>query len=200
MLGNDGYVVLLSQKTKQWIANFKMNGNARSLTFSHDGNYIYSSGSEGQIYKWDLGTRRCIDKFVDEGSLLTCRLAHSKDGKFLATGSESGVVNIYDIQKLEENPTKNPKPVKSLMHITTKISGLEFNSDSQILAMFSNEVKDCLKMVHVPSFTVFGNWPTSRTPLSYTFSADFSPHSGYFASGNDKGKVLLYRLNHYDNA
>ena len=28
----------------------------------------------------------------------------------------------------------------------------------------------------------------------------FSPHSGFVAIGNDKGRVLLYRLNHYMQA
>jgi U3 small nucleolar RNA-associated protein 18 len=28
---------------------------------------------------------------------------------------------------------------------------------------------------------------------------DFSPKSGYLAMGNDKGRVLLYRLNHYSD-
>ena len=49
----------------------------------------------------------------------------------------------------------------------------------------------------MPSCTVFSNWPTSKTPLSYVFSLDFSPSGGYLAVGNDKGKVLLYRLKHY---
>lgn len=54
--------------------------------------------------------------------------------------------------------------------------------------------------VHLPSYTVFSNWPTSNTPLHYVSAMDFSPGSGYFACGNDKGKVLLYRVNHYKNA
>jgi len=28
----------------------------------------------------------------------------------------------------------------------------------------------------------------------------FSPHAGFFAVGNDKGKVLLYRMHHYPQA
>ena len=57
--------------------------------------------------------------------------------------------------------------------------------------------KEALRLVHMPSCTVFSNWPTSKTPLSYVFSLDFSPSGGYLAVGNDKGKVLLYRLKHY---
>lgn len=29
------------------------------------------------------------------------------------------------------------------------------------------------------------------------YSMDFSPKSGFLALGNDKGRVLLYRLKHY---
>lgn len=47
--------------------------------------------------------------------------------------------------------------------------------------------------VHLPSLTVFSNWPTSRTPLRYVNAFDFSPNSGYISIGNDRGKALLYR-------
>ena len=44
---------------------------------------------------------------------------------------------------------------------------------------------------------MFKNWPTSKTPLGYVWDVDFSPGGGYLAVGNDKGKCLLYRLDHY---
>jgi len=47
--------------------------------------------------------------------------------------------------------------------------------------------------------TVFSNWPTAGTPLSYVSCFDFSPNSGFLAIGNDKGNALLYRLNYYDS-
>jgi U3 small nucleolar RNA-associated protein 18 len=53
--------------------------------------------------------------------------------------------------------------------------------------------------VHIPSCTVYQNWPTPRTPLHYVQSLAFSPHSGYLAVGNDKGRALLFRLNHYES-
>jgi len=31
-------------------------------------------------------------------------------------------------------------------------------------------------------------------------AVDFSPHSGYLAVGNERGRALLYRLNYYDEA
>ena len=56
------------------------------------------------------------------------------------------------------------------------------------------------RVVHVPTMTVFSNWPTSKSPLHYVHSTAFSPHSGYLAIGNARGRVLLYRLHHYSKA
>ena len=44
---------------------------------------------------------------------------------------------------------------------------------------------------------IFPNWPTSQTPLGKVECCAFSPGSGYMAVGNHQGKVLLWRLNHY---
>lgn len=86
------------------------------------------------------------------------------------------------------------------MNLVTSIDNIKFNCDSQILAMASRMKKDALRLVHLPSYTVFSNWPTSKTPLQYVHSLDFSPGGGYLAVGNAAGKVLLYRLHYYDNA
>ena len=57
--------------------------------------------------------------------------------------------------------------------------------------------REGLRLVHLPSASVFANWPTSRSPLQYVHAAALSPHSGFLGVGNAKGRVLLYRLHHY---
>lgn len=133
--------------------------------------------------------------------------------------SDSGIVNVYSTANLQQ---ETPLPLKALKNLTTPVDDVLFNHDSQLLAMSSRLKKDALKLVclfvfvsvfvcvfirvccglqvHLPSLTVFSNWPTSQTPLHYVSTMDFSPHSGYLAAGNDKGKVLLYRLHHYPTA
>jgi hypothetical protein len=39
-----------------------------------------------------------------------------------------------------------------------------------------------------------------RSPLHYVHSLAFSPHSGFLTIGNARGRVLLYRLHHYQEA
>jgi len=177
-----------------------MSGDAAYATFSPDASKLYSTGSDGQIYIWDIGTRKCIHRYIDDGCLQGTTLAISPNGKYQAAGSNSGVVNIYNLENDHILNSTIPKPIKNIMNITTSISNIAFNSDSQLLAMTSRKTKDCMKLVHMPSLTVYQNWPTQQTPLNYVTSIDFSPNSGYMAIGNQKGKALLYKLTHYNSS
>eukprot|EP00047_Mylnosiga_fluctuans_P004284 m.233670 g.233670 ORF g.233670 m.233670 type:complete len:477 (-) comp12548_c0_seq1:99-1529(-) len=194
-IAKNGTLVFVSNATKQWAFDLKMNGSVYTIAFFPDSKRVLTAGGDGLVYVWDLTSRECIHVFTDEGSLGCTQIAVSPDGRYVACGAESGVVNLYDETCLRE---ARPKPLKAFMNLTTSVDTLEFNHDSQLLAMGSRFKKDCLRMAHVASATVFANWPTSATPLGYVSCVSFSPHSGYIAIGNDKGKVLLYRLSHYD--
>jgi U3 small nucleolar RNA-associated protein 18 len=54
--------------------------------------------------------------------------------------------------------------------------------------------------VHIPTFTVYQNWPKETTPLSRVSTFDFTPNSAYLAIGNIRGKVPLFKLHHYHSA
>ncbi|KAM3288575.1 U3 small nucleolar RNA-associated protein 18 [Capsicum chacoense] len=196
-LGNEGYILLVSSKTKELIGTLKMNGTVRSVAFTDDGRQLLSSGGDGQIYHWDLRTRTCIHKGVDEGSINGTALCTSPNGSLFASGSDSGIVNIYN--RLEFLGGKR-KPIKAIENLTTKVDFMKFNHDSQILAISSSMKKNSSKLIHIPSFTVFSNWPTPNRNVHYPRCLDFSPHGGFMALGNAEGKVLLYKLHHYHDA
>ncbi|KAJ3105561.1 U3 snoRNP protein [Phlyctochytrium planicorne] len=195
-LGRNGYIILVSRITKQWIANLKMNGSVRAIEFSKDGKYLYSIGGDGEIYQWDLASRSCTHRFHDEGSLKVSTLSISADNSMLATGSNSGIVNVYNLSSALK--TDRPAPIKSLLNLATPISSLAFHPSSSALLFTSKMKKDALRIAHCPSLNVFSNWPTANTPLSYVNAVDWSPGGGFLAIGNDKGKALLYRLSAFD--
>ena len=196
-VGNEGYILLVSTKTKELIGTLKMNGTVRSLAFAADGQQLLSSGGDGQVYHWDLRTRACFHKGVDEGCMNGTALCTSPNGKLFAAGSDSGIVNIYN---REEFLGGKRKPIKTIENLTTKVDFLKFNNDAQILAISSSMKKNSLKFIHVPSFTVFSNWPPLNMSLHYPRCLDFSPGGGFMAVGNAGGKVLLYKLHHYLHA
>lgn len=172
-------------------------GNVRGLSFTGDGKELVSSGGDSEVYHWDLRTRRCIHRGPDKGCVKSTALDVSPDSRLFATGSGMGVVSLYNRENFLGGVRK---PVRAFMNLTTSVDNLKFSADSQILAMSSRMQKDALRLIHVPSNTVFSNWPTPKTPLQYVHSMAFSPGGGYFAAGNAAGRVLLYRLHHYDHA
>ncbi|XP_028125900.1 U3 small nucleolar RNA-associated protein 18 homolog [Camellia sinensis] len=196
-VGNEGYILLVSSKTKELIGTLKMNGTARSLAFANDGQHLLSSGGDGHVYHWDLRTRACFHKAVDEGCIHGSALCTSPDGSLFAAGSDSGIVNVYN---REEFLGGKRKPIKTIENLTTSVGFMKFNNDAQILAISSSMKKNSLKLIHVPSFTVFSNWPPPNRTLHYTCCLDFSPGGGFMAVGNAAGKVLLYKLHHYHYA
>ncbi|KAK9177963.1 hypothetical protein WN943_027153 [Citrus x changshan-huyou] len=92
-VGNEGYILLVSSKTKELIGTLKMNGTVRSLAFANGGKQLLSSGGDGQVYHWDLRTRMSIHK---AGCINDTALCTSPDGAFFAAGSDSGMVNNYN--------------------------------------------------------------------------------------------------------
>lgn len=206
--GQDGSIPLVSMNTRQAVGSLKMNGTVRAGSISADGRTLYTSGSDGIIYVWDLRMQQCRQRYVDEGSTGCTSLATSPDRRTFVSGSSSGVVNVYQPDdwplidsggqavKAPRVPIRLP-PLKTLPHLVTLADTLAFGSDGEVLAIASRMKRDSLRLIHMRSMTAFSNWPTSRTPLHYVHSACFSPGMGYLAIGNAKGRVLLYRLHHY---
>jgi U3 small nucleolar RNA-associated protein 18 len=207
--GNDGYVLLYDVHQQRPRNHVKMNGSCRSMTFTNNCHSIYTSGSDGDVYQWDLryGNSECVQRFDNDDGTCTTSLAYHSSNPYhqLAVGAQSGVVNLY-----EEGPqlkgdnlgivSAKKTPTKSIMNLQTSVDHMSFNHDGQILAISTRRDRNnSLKLVHAPTQTVFANWPTSKTPLNYVWTTAFSPGSQFFAIGNDKGKCLLYRVLHYED-
>jgi len=192
-----GYVHLVDWRSStsggQVIGSVKMNSTLKSLWWNNEGELL-SLAEDSEIYVWDVGQRRCLRKWKDDGGYGSRILSGDRGGKYLAIGSSSGIVNIYGSNETGSTRSEKPQPIKALGNLTTAISTLRFNADSQLLAIASKTKKNQMRLVHLPSLTAFSNWPTSGTPLSHVSSIDFAPDSRYVAMGNNRGRVLLYHL------
>lgn len=195
-LGSDGFLHFASSDTLHYMYSLKMNGSIDAAAYQSN-DTVLTTGGDGEVYVWDLRKRRCTQRFVDEGSIGSTAIACSSNKKFVAVGSKSGIVNIYQDDYLK---SKNPTPVKTLKNLLTEVDGLKFNPTCEMLAYYSQSQRQALKLLHFPSLTTFNNWPGSRDLIGHVTSVDFSPLSGYMALANDNGYAQLYRLNHYPDA
>ncbi|KAH3678474.1 hypothetical protein WICMUC_001491 [Wickerhamomyces mucosus] len=192
LIGNSGWINILSSITSQWLKGFKIEGTIVDFDWSINEDFIVVINSIGEVWEFDLNDRQKIIKWKDEtGVGITKIKLGGKNNKYCAIGSESGIVNIY-------NRLSNiKKPIGTLDQLITSISSLEFNNDGQILSIASRAKKDSLRLVHLPSCKVFQNWPTSGTPLGKVTAVKFSPNSEMVCIANEAGKARLWRLNHY---
>jgi hypothetical protein len=64
-----------------------------------------------------------------------------------ASSSNTGLVNVYNAESTIDLEGGKPKALKTIGNLTTSISTLRFNHDSQLLAIASNDKKDQMRMV-----------------------------------------------------
>ncbi|KAF9231599.1 WD40-repeat-containing domain protein [Melanogaster broomeanus] len=185
--GRRGHIHLVDWRSgaAQVVGGLKANAAIKSLWWSRagEGSELLSLTEDSQVYVWDVGQRKCVKRWQDDGGFGSRIMGGDQRGSYLSIGSNTGLVNIY-------SRGQN-------CNLTTNISCLRYNHDSQLLAISSNVKKDQMRLIHLPSLTAFGNWPTTSTPLGHVTSMDFSNGSEYLVTGNSRGRVLLYHLRDY---
>lgn len=201
LMGSSGYVNLVNAATGQFARAFKVDGFVADFEFSSNENLLLVANSAGDIWEFslELATTRIVRRWTDVGAVFITKIRLGGPGdRWLAVGTKSGVVHLYDRSTFgSAKAGKQPKPFREVQNLVTEISCLSFNPDGQVLCISSKQKKDSLKLVHLPSGTVFLNWPTSGTPLGRVTVTEFSPNGQMLAIGNDVGKITLWRLNHY---
>lgn len=203
LIGNTGWVNILVTASGQWITGAKVEGVVADIAWHSKGDKLTIATKFGDIWEWDSTTRKLDNHWRDQSGvgITTIALGGNND-RWCAVGGANGMVNIYDrknpvVSIKPEDGVPILKPQHVLEQLVTTVSTLEFSKDGQMLVVASRATRDALRVVHVPSFSVFKNWPTSGTPLGRVTSAAFSPGCQLLCTGNEAGKARLWRLNHY---
>ena len=189
-----GECLLLSGKTKQYLATFKINSTLHAVEFSPCESFLYLTGGERIIFIFDIRTRSCINAITDNGGLKCTALAISSDGSRLACGSDSGIVNVYECK---ENDPSDLTIVKSVQNLTSWIKEIRFNPTCELMGIAGNEKEDHFRILHLATNRVYSNWPTHSASLGRIQSFDWGNRNGLLTFGNHKGEALLFKLDHY---
>lgn len=203
-VGSKGTVQILDAVTNQWVASAKVEGKVADISWHPDGKTLSIANTVGEIYEYSVSSKSFSSVWRDEGGVSLTQIANSPAGaRFVAVGSASGIVNIYDRRAsfggkgpgALGTPT-DPKPVRTVESIVTSVSSLEFSKDGQVLCVASRNKRDALRLVHLPSCTIYKNWPTSQTPLGVVTAVRFGGTGGgiVLAVGNEAGRVRLFEI------
>jgi len=191
----DGYVLIYDNTSKTFMYDLKINGSVNSVCFSKT-NYFFVAGDQSEVYLFDLRkSKRCLTKFADAGNFNTMAMTLSPNDKFLATSSSTGVVNVYDSQKIMNfDDEEKIEPVKAFMNLTTSVEFLGFNNASNKLAICSRWKKHAFRVINLENMSVYSNFPTFANQIKYPICCDFSSDDKHLSIGNDEGRALLYQL------
>ncbi|OBS26547.1 hypothetical protein FPOA_00490 [Fusarium poae] len=205
-----GIINVLNTTSMQWIAAARLasrNGIA-DFAWWGTGNGMTILGKDGQVGEYSMESRSFLGVWHDEGCVGGIVLAlggHQGpaalgDDRWVAVGSNSGITNIYDRNELlflnsEEITIKErPTPTRVFEQLVTPITHITFSPDGQLMAFGSQHKKDALRLVHLPTCTVYRNWPTDQTPLGRITAVAFGNQSDLLAVGNDTGKIRLWEI------
>ncbi|PKS06649.1 hypothetical protein jhhlp_007399 [Lomentospora prolificans] len=209
-----GVVNILSVTTSQWIAGARLDsrGGIADFAWWRNGQGITILGKTGRVGEWSLATKRFVGVWRDEGCIggIVVALGGARgpeqigEDRWVAVGSNTGIVNLYDrtelLQSVDENGDVNinelPEPKRRFEQLVTPITCITFSPDGQLMAFASRPQKDAFRLAHLPSCTVYRNWPTSDTPLGRVTSVAFGTKGDLLAVGNDAGKIRLWEIRH----
>lgn len=168
-----GLINVLDAGTAQWIAQVRVDGRGGVADFAwwSDGEGMTVASKNGEISEWDGRLRRVVARWVDEGAVGTTVISlGGRSGRkelggdrWVAVGSSSGIVNIYDRRlwaaasaqasssskdknDIQVEIPRNPKPTRVFDHLTTPTSHLVFSSDGQLMVMASRWKRDALRL------------------------------------------------------
>ena len=211
-----GTVNVLDAHTSQWLAAARVDspGGVADFAWWRTGDGFAAAGRAGDVVEYSVVERRAVATWKDAGGVGTTTIALGGAGgpgvlgsdRWVVLGSTSGIVNMYDRRawpSSSSSPSEGgerppapplPTPTRTLAQLTTPISALCFAADGQLLALASRWKKDALRLVHLPSCSVYRNWPTSATPLGRVTAVAWAPDSRTLAVGTESGKIRLWEV------
>lgn len=161
--GRRGAVHLVDWKSGagQVVGSLKMNAAIKGLWWARgrgaeEGRQLIGLGDNAEVYVWDVRERRCVRRWKDDGGFGTMGIEGDRAGKYLSIGSNSGLINVYGADATSADGADSfdaprPKPLKMIGNLTTSITTMRFNHDSQLLAIASKSKKDQMRMVRTCS-------------------------------------------------
>lgn len=191
-----GSIHILSTTTSQVQESIRVDGRGGIADFAwwSDGEGMVIANHNGEVSEYDRVQRRIVARWIDEGAVGTTtitlggRSGRSELGgdRWVAVGSSSGIVNIYDRRTWLSPSTSTstssnskdstnafsiphaPKPHRALDNLTTPISHLHFAPDGHILVMASRWKRNALRVgMYIVNPLLFPFLPIPHIPTPH---------------------------------
>ena len=85
---------------------------------------------------------------------------------------KSGILSVYETptclntEKTDE-VYRVINPLKCFKNLVTEIGSISINNDNTLLVYASEDKKDQVRVIHLPSLSVYSNWPAVNEQLGF---------------------------------
>nr|MDQ3395680.1 hypothetical protein [Bacteroidota bacterium] len=153
--------------------------NVRALATTKDGKILYSSGSEGKTFKWDIKEGiPASPQLFGTNPYVNRALAISNDNNMLAIGGEIPIIELYDLAK------------------DGKLKTLKFHNGAIYEIAFGQNGLYSLGGDKVVRYYDYQDNKIVYTGKSKTRTIAANPANESLAIGNDEGEIIIIK-NHF---
>ncbi|KAF4320296.1 hypothetical protein BBO99_00005486 [Phytophthora kernoviae] len=166
----------------------KLANEARCVRFHPDGGIFGTASKSKLVQMWAVNSLSNVVTFEGHAAPVTA-LGFSENGYHLASGSEDGVVKLWDLRKTSsffELDLKKQEPKLKL----GAIHSVNFDASGSHLAVASGQVVQVLKEVSK------NNWEVVKTMSDHKAAVtgvQFAPDSSFLASTSMDRSLKIYR-------
>ncbi len=158
-------------------------GTVRGLTFSSNGQNIYSAGTDGKILKWDYSDTKSIPETLWQNETRNRIVKTTNDGKWLILGSDMAGIQLLNLEK------QNSRPVTQAGH-QGRIHDIVIADNSKFFISLGDD-----KTLRINDFN---NSKVLKTFNIEYNNMDMSIRSKILALSGRSGKVVLMNASNVD--
>ncbi|EEF60702.1 c-type cytochrome domain-containing protein [Pedosphaera parvula] len=159
-------------------------GNINGVTFSPDGNFVFTASGEpgiyGEVHQWKVADGSVVHRCTGHKDAIYA-LALSPDGKILATGSYDQKIILWNVE--------TGKEIKTLSGHNGAIFGLAFRPDGKILASASAD-----RTVKLWDVATGERRDTLSQPTKEVYAVAFSPDGKRLMAGGVDNRIRIWQI------
>eukprot|EP01134_Creolimax_fragrantissima_P000462 CFRG0462T1 len=140
----------------------------------------------GIIVFYNVDTGEKMGELTPRGKFILS-ISYSPDGKYFATGSINGIINVYDLNADKESKDQPHRLKHKIEAHALPVRGLTFSSDSQTLLTASDDM--IINLYDVAQGNLIHSFGGH---LSWVTAVSFHPNNTQFASGSSDKKVKVW--------
>jgi len=161
-------------------------GSVNSIAVNPENSRVFTAGTDGKVFIWNIEGRSRSPRLIMDNHVINKKLVVSKDGKWLACGTEGAGIQLLNLSRTGAKPS-------ALSTLQGRVRGLAFMPGA-----------DKLLSSGIDSTILLWDLETKKNKVVYKAGAvvrtiSISPTGNIAVAGTKRGDIILFKNNDWKN-